>query len=108
MATIVELTPELCESVVTQNGVVLLYFKAEWCGFCKTMNRILDQVAAETPDELLIAKCNIEQCAECAAAYEVTSVPRLVIFKDGAEIKRINGSIGKGPLLKELLPLLDN
>ena len=107
MATIVELTPELCESVVTQNGVVLLYFKAEWCGFCKTMNRILDQVAAETPDELLIAKCNIEQCAECAAAYEVTSVPRLVIFKDGAEIERLNSAVGKAVLLEKLLPLLN-
>ena len=107
MATVMELTPELCTTVTQQPGVVLLYFRAEWCGFCKTMGRIIDQVAEETPPELVIAKCNIEKCAECAAAYEVTSIPRMVIFKDGIEIKRINSSIGKAPLLKELLPLLE-
>ena len=106
MATVIELTPELCESVTAQKGVVVLYFRADWCGFCKTMGRIIDQVVEETPPELLIAKCNIEKCAECAAAYEVTSIPRMVIFKDGNEIKRINSSIGKGALLNELLPLL--
>lgn len=107
MATVIELTPELCESITSQQGVVLLYFRAEWCGFCKTMGRIIDQVAEETPPELLIAKCDIEKCAECAAAYEVTSIPRMVIFKDGAEIKRINSAIGKGALLAELEPLLN-
>ena len=70
------------------------------------MGRIIDQIAEETPDELIIAKCNIENCIECATSYEVTSIPRMVIFKDGNEIKRINSSIGKGALLNELLPLL--
>ena len=70
------------------------------------LSRIIDQIAEETPDELIIAKCNIENCIECATSYEVTSIPRMVIFKDGNEIKRINSSIGKGALLNELLPLL--
>ena len=106
MATVIELTPELCESVTQQQGVVLLYFRAEWCGACKTMGRILDQVIAETPPELLIAKCNIEECLECAANYEVSSIPRMVIGKDGKEIKRINSAVGKAALLAELAPLL--
>ncbi len=106
MATVIELTPELCKSVTEKPGVVLLYFRAEWCGACKTMGRIIDQIAEETPAELIIAKCNIENCIECATSYEVTSIPRMVIFKDGNEIKRINSSIGKGALLNELLPLL--
>ncbi|MBR7139939.1 MAG: thioredoxin family protein [Lentisphaeria bacterium] len=107
MATVIELTPELCESVTQQKGVVLLYFRAEWCGACKTMARIMDQVIEETPAELVIAKCDIETCIECATSYEVTSIPRMVIFKDGVEQKRINGAVGKAALLEDLLPLLN-
>ena len=106
MATVIELTPELCKSVTEKPGVVLLYFRAEWCGACKTMGRIIDQIADETPPELTIAKCNIENCIECATSYEVTSIPRMVIFKDGVEIKRLNSAVGKAVLLEELLPLL--
>lgn len=106
MATVIELTPELCTKVTQQPGVVLLYFRAEWCGACKTMGRIIDQIADETPAELIIAKCNIETCIECATSYEVTSIPRMVIFKDGVEIKRLNSAVGKAVLLAELLPLL--
>ena len=106
MATVIELTPEQCLPVTRQKGVVLLYFRAEWCGACKTMGRIIDQVAEETPPELIIAKCNIENCIECATAYEVTSIPRMVLFKDGVEIKRINAAMGKNALLQELEALL--
>ena len=107
MATVIELTPELCTKVTQQPGVVLLYFRAEWCGACKTMGRIIDQIADETPAELIIAKCNIETCIECATSYEVTSIPRMVIFKDGAEIERLNSAVGKAVLLEKLLPLLN-
>ena len=107
MANVIDLTPELCQSVTRQEGVVVLYFRAEWCGACKTMARIMDQVIDETPPELVIAKCDIETCIECATSYEVTSIPRMVIFKDGVEQKRINGAVGKAALLEDLLPLLN-
>ena len=106
MATVIELTPELCTTVTAQKGVVLLYFRADWCGACKTMGRIIDQIAEKTPPELVIAKCNIENCIECAASYEVNSIPRMVLFKDGVEIKRINAAMGKNALLQELEALL--
>ena len=106
MAKVIELTPDLCKTVTQQKGVVLLYFRADWCGACKTMGRIIDQIVEETPDKLLIAKCNIEDCIECAASYQVSSIPRMVIFKDGVEIKRINSAMGKAALLQELMPLL--
>ena len=92
MARVIELTPELCKSVTKQNGVVLLYFNATWCGACLTMGRIIAQIIDETPDELLIAKCNIETCLECAASYEVSSIPRMVIFKDGVALFESNSS----------------
>ena len=107
MANVIELTPELCTAVTKQKGVVLLYFRADWCGACKTMGRIMDKIIEETPPELTIAKCNIDTCLDCAASYQVSSIPRMVIFKDGVEIKRINGAMGKGALLAELLPLLN-
>ena len=87
--------------------VAVVDFNATWCGACLTMGRIIAQIIDETPDELLIAKCNIETCLECAASYEVSSIPRMVIFKDGVEIKRINSAMGKAALLNELLPLLE-
>ena len=60
MAKVIELTPDLCKTVTQQKGVVLLYFRADWCGACKTMGRIIDQIVEETPDKLLIAKFRLK------------------------------------------------
>ncbi|MBR2373642.1 MAG: thiol reductase thioredoxin [Lentisphaeria bacterium] len=106
MAKIIDLLPENCEDALVIPGVTVLYFRAEWCGFCKTMSRIIEQVAAEAADEVTFVKCDVEKCPEFAARFEVTSIPRMVIFKDGLEVKRINSSIGKAPLLHELEQLL--
>ena len=106
MAKIIDLLPETCEDALELPGVTVLYFRASWCGFCKTMGRIIDQTAAETPDSITFARCDVETCPEFAARFEITSIPRLVIFKDGKEMKRINTSIGKTPLIQELEQLL--
>ena len=85
---------------------VLVDFWAEWCGPCKMIAPILDQIAADHPESLRIAKINIDENLELARRFEVMSIPTLILFKDGEPQLRIIGAKGKGQLLEELHPFL--
>jgi len=88
MANIEQVTKENFESVVTNSSTpVLVDFWAEWCGPCKMLSPILDELAAEFDGKVTIAKVNIDQQPELAQEYNVMSIPTVKIFKDGAEVK---------------------
>lgn len=73
-----------------QNGVVLVDFYADWCGPCRMMKPILEKVAGESQDAM-IAKVDIEEAQKVAASFRITSVPTLILFKDGTEVNRLVG-----------------
>lgn len=75
----------------TSKGVTLVDFFAEWCGPCRMMTPILEQVAEETAGAAKIGKVDIDSSQNLAAEYQVTSVPTLVLFKDGKEVDRLVG-----------------
>lgn len=85
---------------------VLVDFWAEWCGPCKMIAPILEEIATEHEGQLGIGKLNVDEALEIARRYEVLSIPTLILFKDGEPVKRIVGAMPKGSLLKELTPLL--
>ena len=103
MAEVISITQENFESEVTQSGVpVLVDFWAEWCGPCKMLGPVLDELASEKGDSCKIAKVNIDDCRDLAVTYNVKSIPMLLFFKDGEVRDEVVGVINKETISSKL------
>ncbi len=89
------------EEVMQSNQVVLLDFWASWCGPCKMLMPIIDQVSAEVTDKK-ICKINVDEQPELASQFGIMSIPTLVVIKNGVEITRTMGVQPKDNILKLL------
>jgi thioredoxin 1 len=85
---------------------VLVDFWAEWCGPCKMIAPVLEEIADDSNGKLKIGKLNIDENLEVARKFEVMSIPTLILFKDGEPQHRIIGARGKGQLMQELQAFL--
>ncbi len=72
-------------------GVTVVDFHAEWCGPCRMLAPVLEQVAGEVQGKAVIAKVDIDSEQKTAAQFQITSVPTLILFKDGKEVNRLVG-----------------
>tara|TARA_X000001036_G_C20367098_1_gene678885 strand:- start:228 stop:554 length:327 start_codon:yes stop_codon:yes gene_type:complete len=96
---LIHVTDDSFESDVLQsNAPVLVDYWAEWCGPCKMIAPILDEVASEYADKLKIAKLDVDQNAETAQKYGIRSIPCLMLFKDGDIIATQVGALSKSQL----------
>ncbi len=86
----------------SMEALVIVDFWAEWCGPCKMIAPILEEIAGEQSDKLSIAKLNVDDNPDVARRFDVMSIPTLIVFKDGVPEKRLVGAKGKGQLLEEL------
>ncbi len=89
-------------SPVTKSGLVLVDFWAAWCGPCKMMAPILNEVAEEAGDSVTIAKLNVDHNPDLSQRFKIRSIPTLILFKNGKEIERYMGVKPKRFLLQEL------
>ena len=81
---------------------VLVDFYAHWCGPCKMIAPILEEIADEQGEALQVAKLNVDEAGDVARRFEVMSIPTLILFKDGEPVKRIVGAKPKQALLDDI------
>lgn len=102
MAAITEVNANNFDSLLQEQLPVLVDFWAPWCGPCRMVSPIVDQIADELAGRLVVAKCNVDESQDIAMRYGVMSIPTLVILKGGAEANRIVGAMPKPKLLEEI------
>ncbi len=93
------------ETISGSEKPVLVDFWAEWCGPCKMIGPVLEEIASENGDKIQIAKLNVDDNPNTAMRYNVMSIPTLLVFKAGEasqEARRLVGAKGKAQLLQEL------
>ena len=91
---------------VTAKGLILVDFFATWCGPCKMQKPVLAEVAKEKAGKLTIGTLDTDKCPNLSARFNIRSIPCMILFKDGKEVKRIIGYHEKAELLKELAEYL--
>ncbi len=102
-----ELNENNFESEVLQSSLpVLVDFWAPWCGPCRSMAPIIDELAAEFAGRVKVAKVNVDQNRDLAGRFGVMSIPTLIMFKGGQVMGQIVGYTPKGVLAKKLESLL--
>lgn len=89
------------EEVVNASGVVLVDFWAPWCGPCRMLGPILEEVAQETAD-VKIVKVNIDENPGLASQFNVMSIPTLIVFKKGQAVERSVGALPKAAIKQKL------
>lgn len=92
--------------VLQADKPVLVDFWAEWCGPCRMVSPIVDELAGEHADSLKVVKLNVDDNPDIARKYRVMSIPTLMVFSDGDERKRIVGARGKTQLFNEVSEFL--
>jgi thioredoxin 1 len=91
--------------VLEAEGPVLVDFWAPWCGPCRVVAPVLEEIAAER-DDVTIVKLNIDENQQTAARYQVMSIPTMILFKAGEPVKTVIGAYPKKKLEQELEPAL--
>jgi len=92
--------------VLKSDTPVLVDFWAEWCGPCRMVGPVVEEIAGEKAGALKVLKLNVDDNPDTARKYGVMSIPTLMVFDDGDEKKRIVGARGKSQLLNEVEPFL--
>ncbi|MET1002300.1 MAG: thioredoxin [Acidimicrobiia bacterium] len=90
------------ESIGSAETPILVDFWAEWCGPCKMIAPVLEEIAGSHASALQIAKLNVDENPNIARRFDVMSIPTLLVFADGEVKKRLVGAKGKAQLLEEL------
>ncbi len=107
MAKSIHITDNTFDAEVLKSDIsVLTDFWAEWCGPCRTIAPILEEIAQEYDGRLKIAKINVDENPKTPARFGIQGIPTLILFKDGEPVERLVGAMPKDRLLSHIRPHL--
>ncbi len=105
--SVISVTEKNFEAEVLKSPVpVLVDFWAQWCGPCKQLTPIIDELASELAGKLKVVKANVDEASELSAQYNIMSIPTLIVFKKGQAVDQFVGAMGKTQLLAKVQPHL--
>jgi thioredoxin 1 len=94
------------DQVLNSDKTVLVDFWAEWCGPCRAVSPILDQIGAENAEKITIVKLNVDDNPQTAAKYQITSIPAMKVYRGGEVVKTVIGAKPKPALESDLAEFL--
>lgn len=94
------------QDVINNEKLVLVDFWAEWCGPCRMVSPILDEIGAEYADKIEIVKVNVDEEPHLAAEYQITGIPAMKVFQNGKIVREMVGAKPKPALLADLEGLI--
>lgn len=102
----INLTPENASQVISEAKVALVDFYAPWCGPCRALAPVIDQIAAEFDGKVVVAKCNVDDCEDFSSEMHIRNIPCIIYFKDGQAVDRFVGVAAKKDIEDKLNSLL--
>ena len=100
---VLSVTGENFDQEVSKSGLpVLVDFWAEWCGPCRMVSPIVDQIAEELEGKLKVVKVNVDDAQDLASRYQIMSIPTLILFKGGEPVEQMVGAVSKEQLISKI------
>ena len=97
---------EFNESVINADGPVLVDYWAEWCGPCRMVAPIMEEISREYDGKVLVVKCDVDSCPEVAAKYSIRNIPTVLYFKDGKIADKQVGAVPKNNFVAKINALI--
>lgn len=100
------ITENNIEEILSSSNPVLIDFWAVWCGPCRMLSPVVDEIAEEFEGKVEVAKCNVDDCQEISMKYGIRSIPTLLFFKNGEVVDKTVGVVSKQEITNIITKLL--
>jgi thioredoxin 1 len=99
---VLQLTDASFQQIVASSSLLLVDFWAPWCGPCKMIGPVIEEIAEELVGKVTVAKVNVDDCPAIAAEHRISAIPTIMIFRNGELVDRTTGLASKAALLEKL------